>query len=149
MKKNSLFFTYEEDNLNQFADDGKIVGGSKGGFSKKAKLILTILVGLAGFFLIVQRSLDKLGLEKAQSVKYESHTNLSYPVKDIPRLLPVHQFTFFNRTEVIDRIKCITYGDKDECLNIEIRRCMSKGNTTEAYENCMIRLLDTNGKNST
>ena len=90
-----------------------------------------------------------MGSEKQQSLKYKSHTNLSYKVSDVPKLLPAHQFSFFKTDEVTDRMRCKIMGDEEECRKIEQRRCLSKGNTTEAYEVCMITMLNKEEVNST
>ena len=65
---------------------------------------------------------------------------LTYPAKDIPRLLPVHQFVSFDTAAVKDRIRCVLLKDPEQCLKIEVTRCELKGKTTEAYERCMIDL---------
>jgi hypothetical protein len=66
---------------------------------------------------------------------------LAYNVSDVPKLLPVHSFTYFLRKEVTDRMKCKINGDPEECLQIEKRRCESEDATTVAYEDCMLELL--------
>ena len=65
---------------------------------------------------------------------------LNYAAEEIPRLLPIHQFVSFETEKIRDRIKCILYKDAEQCLIIEMTRCKLKGETTEAYESCMIEL---------
>lgn len=137
-KSNSTFFTYEQDNLEQIQTEE--VKGTPS-YQARTKKILSILAAIAIFFGIINQYLQKLGTEKSQSLIYVSHTNLSYSIPDIPRLLPAHQFTFFDRKEITDRMMCKIEGDEEQCRKIEERRCLSKGNLTEAYDICMIKLL--------
>ena len=101
-----------------------------------------IVVAIPLIYLVLSNYLKKLGLEKAQSIKYVSHSMLTYNVSDVPKLLPVHSFTYFYRKEVTDRMKCKINNDQEECLQIEKRRCESEDKTTAAYEDCMITLFD-------
>jgi hypothetical protein len=52
------------------------------------------------FGLIIYKYLSILGSEKSQSLKYKMHSDLTYPIKDVPRLLAAHQFMFFKKQEV-------------------------------------------------
>jgi hypothetical protein len=71
-------------------------------------------------------------------LKYYMHTDLQYPLDKVPRLFPAHQFTFISKDEVINRMKCKIANDEAECKKIEKLRCLAKGETTQAFENCMI-----------
>lgn len=81
-----------------------------------------------------------MGDEKSQSIKYVNHSELSYNLTDIPRLLPVHHFTFFDTNLITKRMKCKLYQDANECRELEEMRCLAKGKTTVEYEECMIKL---------
>jgi hypothetical protein len=54
-----------------------------------------------------------------------------------------------SKTQVTDRMKCKLYDDEDECLNVEEYRCVLLGETTAAYEDCMINLNNLLGNNAT
>ena len=100
----------------------------------KNLIILAISLG------IIHSYLDILGLENSQTLKYTSLNTLTYAAKDIPSLLPVHQFLSFDTDKVKDRIRCILMNDPHECLKIEVTRCELKGKNSEVYERCMIEL---------
>ena len=61
----------------------------------------------------------------------------------------MHQFSFFEKQDVVDRIKCRKYFDEAECKKIEQKRCQAKGLTTIQYEKCMIRLNTILNQNTT
>ena len=44
-------------------------------------------------------------------------TNLTYNVTDIPELLPVHQFAYFDKEELDDKMACRLKEDAAECHN--------------------------------
>ena len=82
-------------------------------------------------------------------MKYIGRSNMTYEIDKVPSLLPMHQFAFFEKEEIENRIKCRKYIDEDECKKIEQLRCKAKGLTTIAYETCMIRLNEILGQNTT
>lgn len=133
--QNLKFFTYNDGNLIQFDSN------SQQKKTTKCKMFIMIVVAIPLIYFVLANYLGKLGLEKAQSIKYVSHSSLAYNVSDVPKLLPVHSFTYFLRKEVTDRMKCKINGDEEECLQIEKRRCESEDATTVAYEDCMLDLL--------
>ena len=100
--------------------------------------MLKIFIGIVLFGSLLAKYLSILGSEKSQSLKYKLHTNLTYPIGDVPRLLAAHQLIFFGKEEIQDRIKCKVYNSQDECKEIEVLKCTAKGNTTELFEDCMI-----------
>lgn len=108
--QNLKFFTYNDDNLIQFDSNGQQKK------TTKCKLFVMIVVAIPLIYLVLANYLGKLGLEKAQSIKYVSHSNLTYNVSEVPKLLPVHSFTYFLRKEVTDRMKCKINDDQEECL---------------------------------
>lgn len=57
-------------------------------------------------------------------------------------LLPAHQFTTFDRQELEDRLACKIDKDPYECFMLEKRTCLSMGNTTKAFDDCMVPLYD-------
>ena len=61
--------------------------------------------------LIVRTFLNNLGKEESQSLKYSSSLTLTYKITDVPRLFAVHQFIFFDKTELKNRIKCKLFND--------------------------------------
>ena len=61
----------------------------------------------------------------------------------------MHQFTFFDKEEVKDRLKCRLYNDLKECKNIATKKCKAKGETRQKYEECMIDLNSRLGQNTT
>jgi hypothetical protein len=101
---NIEFFTYSEDALDIFEED--IGKRQKPGFVKFAKKVLKIVIGLGILFGIFYEFLLSLGTEKSQSIMYVNHANMTYNMSDIPRLLPVHHFSFFDTAKVINRMKC-------------------------------------------
>ena len=58
----------------------------------------------------------------------------------MPKLFPIHQILTFDIETIRNRIKCLTFNDQTECLNIEIQRCEILGKTSEDFEKCMIKL---------
>jgi hypothetical protein len=107
------------------------------------------LVGLGVFVAVVSPYLNLLGTEKSQSMEPIKRTNLTYTITDLPELLPVHQFAFFDKEELHDKMACKLKEDAAECHNANERRCISKGITTKEYHKCIIKLLKKDGKNTT
>jgi hypothetical protein len=73
---------------------------------------------------------------------------------DVPKMLPLHHFSYFETDDIFNRMKCDLYGDSTpegatQCLLYEKRKCLSKGETTQAYESCMIDLYNKKSINST
>jgi hypothetical protein len=67
------------------------------GYMKKA-------IRLIMFYVIIQlliMYMDLLGTEKSQSLEYVNHTNMTYDIANLPRMLPVHSFIFFETLEVV------------------------------------------------
>ena len=101
---------------------------------------MKVVIGLSLLFAIFYEFFKTLGTEKSQSIKFVNHNNMTYNMTDIPRLLPVHHFSFFDTDAIISRMRCLVYEDSNECRKIEERRCLSKGKSTVKYEECMINL---------
>ena len=94
---------------------------------------------LLGIGLIVEYVMI-LGTEKTQTLKYKYHTFLDYNTTEIPRLFPMHQFAYFEKQSVIDRMKCKVADVEEECFNIESTRCDLYPVTTEKFERCNLAL---------
>jgi hypothetical protein len=97
---------YDTAGFNQFEDEIGTNPKKVVGVLNQVKLILKLLIGITLFGLIVWKYLSILGSEKSQSLKYKMHSNLTYPIKDVPRLLAAHQFVFFQKEELENRILC-------------------------------------------
>ena len=82
-------------------------------------------------------------------MEYFTRSNLTYNLTDVPKLIPMHQFTFFDKEEVKDRLKCRLYNDLKECKKIATKKCEAKGETRQKYEECMIDLNSRLGQNTT
>jgi hypothetical protein len=67
---------------------------------------MSILIGITLVVLIIYNYISILGSEKSQSLKYKMHSNLTYPIDDIPKLLPAHQFVFIEKESVENRMLC-------------------------------------------
>jgi hypothetical protein len=103
---NAKFFMFESEDLDQYEP-----GQGKKNHMKTVKLVLKIAIGVFLFFKIIVSNFNKLGDEKSQSLTFKQHTNLTYPMNK--RLLPVHQFAFFNKEDVKNRMECRVNKDKD------------------------------------
>ena len=90
-----------------------------GSFFDKAKLLLTIVIGVSLFFLVIIDYFRKLGTEKEQSLLYSKSTNLTYDVTMLPLLIPFHQFLFFKKDQVEERMRCKIYDVEGDCMDIE------------------------------
>ena len=126
--------------------------GVQAGFGAKYKFMIMFSVGcllvptgLATFI----KFTNNLGQQKSQSLKYFRETFLEYDLSDVPRLIPMHHFSFFDTQEIKDRIRCKIFNDEVQCLNIERKRCLAKGILTEDFELCMIDLDQLQGLNTT
>lgn len=117
----------------------------KGSIQQKIKTVVLLVISIAVFFSIVAPYLNILGTEKSQSMEPIKRTNLTYNVSDLPELLPVHQFAFFDKEELHDKMACKLKDDEAECHNANERRCISKGITTKEYHKCIIKLLKKGG----
>ena len=148
-KKGAKFFTYETEGFEQFEDDLGQPAKKNVSWFNKGKIILQVLIAICLFILILYNYLQILGSEKSQSLKYTMHSNLSYPLDQVPRLLPAHQFIFIEQESVEKRMECKIYDNQDECQKIEELRCNAKGTTTEAFEVCMINLNNLLSLNAT
>ena len=80
---------------------------------------MKIVIGLGILFGIFYEFLMTLGTEKSQEIKYVNHANLTYNITDIPRLLPMHHFSYLETSEVLKRMRCNIYQDPVECRAIE------------------------------
>ena len=101
---------------------------------------MKIVIGLGLLFGILYEYIITLGVEKSQSIKFVNHKEMTYNMSDIPRLLPVHHFSFFETDAIVERMRCKVYQDPNACRKIEERRCQSLGKNTTRYEECMIQL---------
>ena len=99
------------------------------------------MIAISLFFSIITKYLKILGTEKSQSLKYSYHTELVYPLEDIQKVFPFHHFIFFNKKDVEDRISCKIGNQMKHCKEVEELRCLYKGKSTTAYEECRINIL--------
>ena len=148
-QKGIVFFTYQTENFDQFEDDIGSPPKKNVSLLNRAKFFLKILLGIAIFFSIIKQYIDVLGTEKSQSLKYLMHTDMTYDMELLPRLLPAHQFTYITKRDAENRLKCKVGNDEAECKKIENLRCLAKGETTQNYENCMIRINQLLQQNAT
>lgn len=86
--------------------------------------------------------LQKLGTVKSHTLKYYNHFEMNYTLVDLPQILPLHLFTMISKEDVINRIRCKVYNDRQQCFLIDKRVCEGKGETTIAYEQCMMNLIN-------
>lgn len=121
-------------------DIGKVPNNAS--FFDNAKLGITILIAISLFFGIIINFLEILGTEKSQSLTYSYHSDLAYPLENLQTLYPFHQFTFFEKEDIEDRIACKEQNQMKECKKIEEKRCEYKGLNTTAYETCRIRIYN-------
>jgi hypothetical protein len=68
--------------------------------------LLFVVVGVVLVLFMIKGYYESIGQEKEQALTYQSATFLKYPADDLPRLLNVHHFTFFDKKEVEDRMDC-------------------------------------------
>jgi hypothetical protein len=83
------FFSYDNKN-NSFlqSDIGKVPKNSS--FFDKAKLAVTVIIGISLFFTVILNYIKILGTEKSQSLLYSQSANLTYPIEKVPTLVPFH-----------------------------------------------------------
>ena len=147
-----VFFSYDIKSFSvyqkDFVPDGKKVKSSES-LVQKVKKYLQIIIVISVLYSILSSYQKKLGFEKSQSMEFVGLSNITYNITKLPQLLPMHQFGFFETSEIEDRIKCRKYFDETECKKIEQKRCQAKGLTTIAYETCMIRLNNILNQNTT
>lgn len=148
-QKGIVFFTYQTENFDQFEDDIGTPPKKNVSLLNRSKFFLKILLGIAIFFSIIKQYIDVLGTEKSQSLKYLMHTDLTYDMELLPRLLPAHQFTYISKSEVESRLKCKVANNEAECKKIENLRCLAKGQITQNYEKCMININQLLQQNAT
>jgi hypothetical protein len=142
------FFSYDDKNNNFLKTDiGKVPKDAS--FFDKAKMIISLLVGLSLLFGILLDYIKVLGTEKSQSLLYSKHSNLTYDISRVPTLIPFHQFLFFQQDQVEERMLCKLYDDEGNCMDIEKYKCETLEETSEAYELCMIDLYNRVLSNST
>ena len=109
-------------------------------YQKLIKTIVTAVLFIGVFFGVIKDYIDLIGKEKSQKLTYYDRTNLIYDITEIPKVLGVHQFTFFNKGEVTRRMQCLLYDNNQECYEYELERCLLKEETSVAFENCVITL---------
>ena len=107
------------------------------------------MVAISLFFGIIIEYFTKLGTEKSQSVQYQFLSNMTYDLDRIPVLLPFHQYSFFDKSDIEDQIACKVMNKNKECREIEEKRCLSKPKSSQAYEDCRINIMDKMNLNST
>ena len=107
---------------------------------QKKAILLFFSVVIPAVLVTTGIFLNNLGEEKSQNLEYFRPTFLEFNLTEVPRMIPMHHFSFFDTQEIQDRIRCKIFEDKFHCLNIERKRCLSKGIMTEKYELCMIDL---------
>ena len=96
LKYGCEFFSYDNKNSNFFKSDiGKVPRDAS--FFDKSKMIISLLVAVSLLFGILVDYFRVLGTEKSQSLLYSKHSNMSYDIGSVPRLLPFHQFLFFDK----------------------------------------------------
>lgn len=78
----------------------------KASFYDNAKIVITILALVGLFIGIILNYIEVLGTEKSQGITYEFLSNMTYDASELPNLIPFHQYTFFDKSEIEDRIKC-------------------------------------------
>lgn len=88
--KGAKFFTTDTAGFEQFDTDLGQSAKKNTGYFNHGKLFLQILIAIALLLMILYNYLSILGSEKSQSLKYTMHSNLSYPIEDVPKLLPAH-----------------------------------------------------------
>ena len=81
-------------------------------YQKAIKLIITAILFVGVFFGVVKDYIDLIGKEKSQKLTYYDKTNLTYDIFDIPYKVPAHHFTFFNKEEVTNRMRCKLYDNE-------------------------------------
>lgn len=81
-------------------------------YQKAIKTIITALLFVGVFFGVVKDYIDLIGKEKSQKLTYYDKTNLTYDIFDIPYKVPAHHFTFFNKEEVTNRMRCKLYDNE-------------------------------------
>ena len=90
-----------------------------------------------------------LGTEKTQAIEATARLNLTFNASNTKQLFPMHQFSFFDKKELHNKMACKLKEDAAECHNDNERRCISKGITTKEYHKCIIKLLKKERQNST
>lgn len=92
--------------------------------------------------------LEQLGKIKSLTLRYFKLSKLVYDIEEVPELLPVHYFTFFDANEIKDRIRCVYQSNTElgmrQCMKKNMKACKAKGLTTLEYEQCVISLIDSN-----
>jgi hypothetical protein len=125
------------DNDEEANEEALVVQYSK--FTKQ--IYLAIMIVLLGAGVIIEYVLI-LGTEKTQSLKYKYYTFLDYNTTDVPRLFPMHEFAYFEKQSVIDRMKCKVDDVEEECYRIEDTRCNLYPVMSEAHEICNLNLYE-------
>ena len=72
-----------------------------------------------------------LGTEKSQAMEEIPQKNLTFNASNLQQLLPMHQFAFFDKKELHNKMACKLKDDAAHCHNDNERRCISKGITTK------------------
>ena len=89
--------------------------GVQAGFGAKYKKMIMFIIGCilipTGCTVFV-KFVNNLGKEKSQSLKYYREKFLEYDLSDVPRMIPMHHFSFFDTQESQDRIRCKIYNDE-------------------------------------
>lgn len=57
-------------------------------------------------------------------------------------LIPFHQFLFFKKEQVEERMRCKIYNVEGDCMDIEKYMCGTLEETSQDYELCMISLAE-------
>jgi hypothetical protein len=73
--------------------------------------------------LLINTYLNILGTEKSQELKYISSLEFKYTLKDLPRLLAMHEFITVETEAVKNRMRCLVYNDPVQCQVIEESKC--------------------------
>lgn len=95
--KGVKFFTTDSAGLEQFNTEVDNVGKKHTGYFDIVKLFLQIFIAIGLLLGIFYNYIFILGDEKSQSVKYTMHSFLEYPIEEVPKLLPAHQFVFIEK----------------------------------------------------
>jgi hypothetical protein len=77
--------------------------GVQAGFGAKYKKKIQFVVGcviIPTGFAAVTKFLNNLGKEKSQNLKYFRSTFLEFNLTEVPRMIPMHHFSFFDTLEI-------------------------------------------------
>ena len=83
-------------------------------YKKYMKKILMFVTAMMLALYIILSNTKYIGTMKSQSLSSAKTTNFTFPMSH--NLLPVHQFTVFDKQDILNRMECLINNRYEPCM---------------------------------